>query len=450
MIDAAIPHGAVRHDTVESWGRISARQGALIRPWFREQLTAELRATDDRPLLLCGFNRSYGDVALNCGGRLIATPRLGRFISADWERGVICAEAGLSLDRLLRTCVPRGWFLPVSPGTKFVTLGGAVANDIHGKNHETAGTIGCHVRRIELARSTGEVLELSGAQNADLFAATIGGLGLTGAMLSIELQLIPIRSAYFVTETLKMVDLDHFFRLARDSAEWPYTVAWIDGFARERAIGRGLFSRARHCESGPLTVHRAPRWKVPAAIPRVLNASTIRLFNLFYQRWPWRNGIKTAHYDAYLYPLDAVSHWNHLYGADGFFQHQSVVPMQSASETLRELLRLAAASGEVSFFAVLKLLGNRRSPGLLSFPMYGATIALDFPNRGNSTRRLMAQLTEVVVAAGGRLYPAKDATMSPQAFRSGYPNWRKIEEQRDPAIISDFWRRVAGGQHERL
>jgi len=442
MVDAAIPLGANGRDTVESWGRVTARQCARIEPWFRDQVITELRANDHRPLLLFGLGRSYGDVALNRGGRLIATPRLDRLLSGDWERGVICAEAGLSLDRLLRTCVPRGWFIPVSPGTRFVTLGGAVANDVHGKNHETAGTIGCHVRRIELARSTGEILELSGERNADLFAATIGGLGLTGAMLSIELQLIPIRSAYFITETLKIVDLDDFFRLTQDSAEWPYTVAWVDAFANGRAIGRGLFSRARHCESGPLTVHCAPRWSVPAAMPRVLNAPSVRLFNLFYRSRPRGNGLKTAHYGAYLYPLDAVSHWNRLYGARGFFQHQSVVPMKNAPDAIRELLRLVATSDEASFFAVLKLLGDRRSPGLLSFPMHGATIALDFPDRGASTRHLLAQLTEVIVAAGGRLYPAKDATMSQQAFRAGYPNWHKIEEQRDPAIMSDFWRRV--------
>lgn len=368
--------------------------------------------------------------------------RLDRFLAADWESGVIRAEAGLSLDALLRVSVPRGWFIPVTPGTKLVTLGGAVANDVHGKNHEVAGTIGCHVLRIGLVRSTGEKLELSAEQNAALFAATVGGLGLTGVMLWVELQLMPVRSAYFEIETLEIPDVDAFFRLSQESRDWPYTVAWIDMLARGRALGRGLFMRGRHAGTGRLAVHRGPRWNA-ITVP-LLNAQTVRLFNIWYRLGRRGRRLSTVHYDAFLYPLDAISDWSRFYGARGFFQHQSVIPMERAPDGVRELLRLTAESGEAPFLTVLKVFGDRQSPGLLSFPMPGATLALDLPNKGESTRRLLTRLTNAVIDAGGRIYPAKDATMSPQAFRAGYPAWRKFAEHRDPAIMSDFWRRVAG------
>jgi len=426
---------------VYTWGRLQPRAHVIVPASFADEMVAAIRASDKRPLLCRGLGRSYGDVALNGGGYLLDAARVDHFLSADWETGVVCAEAGLSLDTLLRVCVPRGWFLPVTPGTKFVTLGGAVANDVHGKNQERAGTIGCHVRRIGLARSTGEMLELS--PDVPLFAATIGGLGLTGVIVWVELKLLPIRSALMDVETLAMAGLDDFFRLSAESADWPYTVSWVDSLARGPALGRGFFIRGRHAEAGPLARHGAPRLTVPHAARHLLNRGTIALFNFLYRKRPWATGRTMMHYDRFFYPLDSLSHWNRLYGRRGFFQHQSVVPMKNAPETVRRLLELSAEGGEPSFLAVLKVLGDRPSPGLLSFPKSGVTLALDLANRGEGTRRLLDRMADVVVAAGGRLYPAKDATMSAEAFRAGYPQWRQLEEQRDPAIISDFWRRVA-------
>jgi L-gulonolactone oxidase len=428
---------------VYAWGRLQPRAHVVVPASFGDQMVAAIQATDTRPLLCRGLGRSYGDVALNGGGYLLDTARADHFLAADWRAGVVRAEAGLSLDALLHVCVPRGWFLPVTPGTKFVTLGGAVANDVHGKNQESAGTIGCHVRRIGLARSTGEMLEL--APGAPLFAATVGGLGLTGAIVWVELNLLPIRCALMDVETLAMATLDDFFRLSAESAAWPYTVSWVDSLARGPALGRGLFMRGRHAEAGPLAPHGAPRLTVPHAARYLLNRSTIALFNFFYRTHPWATGRTTMHYDRFFYPLDSLSDWNRLYGRRGFFQHQSVVPMKNAPETLRRLLELSAEGGEPSFLAVLKVLGDRPSPGLLSFPKSGVTLALDLANRGEGTRRLLDRMADVVIAAGGRLYPAKDATMSGEAFRAGYPQWRQLEEQRDPAIMSDFWRRVTVG-----
>jgi FAD/FMN-containing dehydrogenase len=424
---------------VYAWGRLQPRGHVIVPASFADEMVAAIRASDKRPLLCRGLGRSYGDVALN-GGYLLDTTRADHFLAADWEAGVVRAEAGLSLDALLRACVPRGWFLPVTPGTKFVTLGGAVANDVHGKNQESAGTIGCHVRRICLARSTGEVLELSAGE--PLFAATIGGLGLTGVIVWVELNLLSIRSAIMEVETLAMAGLDDFFRLSAQSADWPYTVSWVDSLARGSVLGRGLFIRGRHAESGAPAAHGAPRFTVPHAASYLLNRGTISLFNFFYRTRPWVTGRTIMHYDRFFYPLDSLSDWNRLYGGRGFFQHQSVVPMKNAPETVRSLLELSAERGEPSFLAVLKVLGDRASPGLLSFPKSGVTLALDLANRGEGTRRLLDRMADLVVAAGGRLYPAKDATMSGEAFRKGYPAWRELEQHRDPAIMSDFWRRV--------
>ncbi|HEX5213401.1 MAG TPA: FAD-binding oxidoreductase [Pseudolabrys sp.] len=428
---------------IEPWGRVTKATHTVATPAFLSGAGAALTQSN-RPTLALGCARSYGDVCLNAGNELVRMTALDRLISADWTDGVVRAEAGLTLDALLRVAVPKGWFLPVTPGTKFVTLGGAVANDVHGKNHESAGTIGCHVRRIGLVRSSGDVLELSEADNADLFQATIGGLGLTGLMLWVELTLKKIESSFVEVETLAISDLDHFFRLAEDSAGWEHTVAWVDCLATGKGLGRGLFMRGRHSAGGGLRLHGNARIAAPFdAPPWLLNAATVSLFNLAYRRRPWILGRHSVHYDPFFYPLDAVGRWNRFYGARGFFQHQCAVPKAAAPGAIERLLRLTGEHRQGSFLVVLKLFGARKSPGLLSFPMEGATLALDLPNRGETTRKLLADMTAAVMEAGGRVYPAKDATMSAAAFRSGFPEWRRLAALRDPKIMSDFWRRVA-------
>ncbi len=428
---------------VESWGRVFKAPHAVTTPAFLSDSGAALSG-GNRSTLALGCARSYGDVCLNSGNGLVRMTGLDRLIAADWESGIVRAEAGLALDALLRVAVPKGWFLPVSPGTKFVTLGGAIANDVHGKNHESAGTIGCYVRRIGLARSSGDVLELSETDNAELFQATIGGLGLTGLMLWVELALKKIESAMIDVETLVITDLDHFFRLAEESADWEHTVAWVDCLATGKSLGRGLFMRGRHSPHGGLRVHGNARLTVPLDAPSwLLNSATVSLFNLAYRQRPWTFGRHSVHYDPFFSPLDAVAGWNRLYGARGFFQHQCAVPKAAAAGAVQRLLSLTAEHRQGSFLVVLKLFGARRSPGLLSFPMEGATLALDLPNRGEHTRKLLQDMTAEVMQAGGRIYPAKDATMSAEAFRAGYPEWRRLEALRDPKIMSDFWRRVA-------
>lgn len=236
-------------EEIKSWGRICKGLHKIQSPAFIDNACAEV-IKKAAPTIAFGCGRSYGDVCLNKNGRLIATRFLDRIICANWQTGLLRAEAGLTFDDLLQISVPRGWFPPVSPGTKFVSLGGAVANDIHGKNHKSTGTIGCHVKSIGLARSNGDVLELSPLKNSGLFAATIGGLGLTGLILWVELQLKAINSSYFETETLSVADLDTFFCLAEESREWDYSAAWVDCLAKGKKLGRGLFIRGRHAESG--------------------------------------------------------------------------------------------------------------------------------------------------------------------------------------------------------
>lgn len=435
----------VRSSATTSWGRVSRASSRVAEPTHLDDMARALREGEG-PALAHGLGRSYGDVCLNDGGRLVRTDRLDRIIAADWTTGVVRAEAGLTIGALLSVAVPRGWFVPVSPGTKFVTLGGAVANDVHGKNHHGAGTFGCHVRAIGLLRSDAEPLEIGPERRPHLFAATVGGLGLTGLIAWVELQLQPVASSDFEAQTLRMADLDGFFRTASDSRDWPYTVAWVDCLAAGRRLGRGLFNRGRHAEGGPLLPHPGrARLKVPRDAPSaLLGPATVRLFNAAYARQPASGETRRVPYGKFLYPLDGITDWNRLYGGRGFFQHQSVVPTAAAPQALQKLLELTSGEGQGSFLVVLKLFGPRPSPGILSFPREGATFALDLPNRGPGTLRLLDRMADVVLRAGGRLYPAKDATMSAEQFRAGFPRWREVESCRDPAISSGFWRRVTG------
>ena len=428
---------------ISAWGRLSREALPVHAPAFAAEGARLLRDTPG-PILAHGLGRSYGDVALNAGG-VIATAGMDRLIAADWESGVVKAEAGLSLDALLKVAAPRGWFLPVTPGTRFVTLGGAVANDVHGKNHHVAGTFGAHVSAIGLARSSGEVLRLTPTDNTGMFAATVGGLGLTGLILWVELRLLSIGSTDIEMETLALKGLEDFFRVDGESQAWPYTVSWIDCLAKGRRLGQGLYMRGRHAAVGPLKAHGEPRRAVPFEAPQgLLNPLTLAAFNLAYRNRPWALGKARVPYEPFFYPLDGVANWNRLYGPRGFYQFQCAVPHASGPETVARLLQVIAEARQGSFLTVLKRFGARTSPGLLSFPTPGVTFAIDFPNHGDETLRLVRRLNDITVAADGRLYPAKDAAMTPDQFQASYPGWRDLESFRDPNVLSDFWRRVTG------
>jgi FAD/FMN-containing dehydrogenase len=370
---------------------------------------------------------------------------LDRFIAADWQTGVLRAEAGVTLGDVLALSVPRGWMLPVTPGTQFVTLGGAVANDVHGKNHHVRGTFGRHVRRFSLLRSDREPLECAPDEHTDLYRATIGGLGLTGVIEWIELQLMPVASSRLATQTIPFGNLDEFLTLSHElDTQHEYGVAWIDCLGRGTSLGRGIYLCADHATDQRFDMPRQRTRSVPFAPPwSPVNAVTLRVFNeLYYRRAVAKAGASITDYASYFYPLDGIRNWNRLYGRRGFQQYQLVVPDATARDALHAFLNAIASARTGSFLAVLKRCGALASPGLLSFPMPGISLALDFPQHDARNAALFARLDAIVREAGGRQYPAKDAHMSGADFRAGYPAWQALEQLRDPALMSRFWQRT--------
>ena len=410
----------------ESWGRYpQARHTAEVRLHWRAGLALPLVG----PMLAYGQGRSYGDCCLNDGGKLLRTAGLDRFISFDSGSGLLRCEAGVTLGEILRLMVPRGFFLPVVPGTKHVSVGGAIANDIHGKNHHRAGTFGAHVRRLELLRSDGQAREIGPEDR--LFQATLGGLGLTGLITWAEVALRRIPVAAVRMEAIPFAGLEEFVALSDESdAGYEYTVAWLDVVSRAQ---RGIFFRGDHV-AGAVRAPRA-RTAVPTDLP-VVNALTVLAFNAAYyaaQKLAGRSRLQ--HWDPFFFPLDGIGHWNRLYGRRGFLQFQCVVPTR---EALVELLQSAPASP----LTVLKRFGAAASPGMLSFPRPGFTLALDVPNRGEETFAQLARLEAVAMEAGGALYPAKDARMSKDTFARSFPRLAEFSGHVDPAFSSSFWRRV--------
>lgn len=428
-----------------SWGGLAAQRSTIVdaRDWL------DTPERHRRPVLAFGNGRSYGDSCLNDGGTLIDTRGLDDIVFFDRKTGLLTCGAGLMLDQLLERAMPAGWFPSVTPGTSFVTVGGALANDVHGKNHHGAGTFGCHVRALELMRSDGQRLICAPDLNPELFAATIGGLGLTGLVTQVTLQLMPIASAEMEQEVLRFDNLARFFTIAAESdATHDYTVAWIDSLAAGRHFGRGVFFRANHApasaEPSPDGTRSLP-FPLKPPVP-LINRMTLRAFNWLYRNsLPADGAVRRVPFRPFFYPLDRVHDWNRAYGPKGLRQFQCVVPMPNAHEAVAEMLQRTLAAGEASFLTVLKLFGNKPSPGLMSFPMPGATLTLDFPNRGERTARLLAELDKVAIAAGGRVNPYKDARMPAATFAASFPHWQTFARHIDPGFSSDFWRRVSAG-----
>jgi FAD/FMN-containing dehydrogenase len=401
---------------IESWGRYpKATPAKVTRLTDRNAPLPE----SDLPMLVFGNGRSYGDVCLNDGGHILLGRGLDRFIAFDAEQGILRAEAGVLLSEILDLIVPKGWFLPVTPGTKFVTFGGAVANDVHGKNHHRAGTFGHHVRAFELVRSDGSRRVCTPTEHADWFAATLGGIGLTGLITWVEIQLRAIEGPWIQAESRRFANLSAFFALSEESdRQHEFTVAWVDCAATGKALGRGILLSG---DFAPAAAGSGKRPKahgllnVPFTLPiSLINPLSLRAFNALYARKP--EGQFLTHYEPFFYPLDAIGHWNRIYGPKGFLQYQCVLPPEAAEPATRELLERIAKSGQGSFLAVLKRFGDKPSLGMLSFPRPGVTIALDFPMLGDKTLRLLDELDVVVAEAGGVLYPAKDARMNSAFF----------------------------------
>lgn len=428
----------------------------MKQPWNRYPIVNHAEVLDfehrqaqlpqvESTMLAFGNGRSYGDVCLNENGTLIQTRKLNKFISFDRSTGRLTCESGVLLKDILDLIVPQGWFLPVTPGTRYVSVGGAIANDVHGKNHHLNGSFGHHLCQFELLRSDGKRLLCSPDQNQEWFNATIGGLGLTGLTTWAEIQLIPIANPYMITKTIRFKNLGEFWQLNSETeSSWPYTVAWIDCVAKNKRQGRGILMLGKHAPAQ----EDLPAWqKTPKRFPvdppfSLINSISLRAFNTVYYHAPRDKNALLTHYVPYFYPLDSMLEWNRIYGNKGFFQYQCVIPPETSQTGMRSLLNLIAKSGSGSFLAVLKVFGEQSPPGMLSFPRPGATLALDFPNKGASTLKLFREMDAVIRDHGGAIYPAKDARMPSDLFQSAFPLWKEFSQYIDPQFSSSFWRRV--------
>jgi decaprenylphospho-beta-D-ribofuranose 2-oxidase len=442
------------------WGRTSPSTAEVVHGRAGD-LDALARAVKDLPPrggIARGLGRSYGDPAQNGGGAVIELEPRTHEILIDDAAGTATCPAGVSLDALLRTIVPRGYFVPVTPGTRFVTVGGAIASDIHGKNHHLDGSFGNHVKRLSLLLADGSVEDVGPDRRPELFWATVGGMGLTGVILDATVQLLRVETSRLAVDTTRTPDLDTLLTLMDEGDRYHrYSVAWIDLMAKGARLGRSVLTRGDHARLdqllprdavdpfayGPHQVIAVPPLVPP---PGVLNHLSVAAFNEFwFRKAPRRRVGQIMSIPGYFHPLDAVGSWNRLYGRRGFLQYQFVVPFGEEA-TLRTVVERLAASGTTSFLAVLKRFGAA-NPGPLSFPIPGWTLALDLPAGASGLAALLHGLDDLVLGAGGRHYLAKDGHMTPDAVRRGYPRldeWRAIRAAVDPTGVwaSDQSRRL--------
>jgi decaprenylphospho-beta-D-ribofuranose 2-oxidase len=432
--DAAGRAATGSRTTLSGWGRFPRVECRLLDPSRPAEASAIIPATPS--LIARGNGRAYGDSALNPDATMVMR-RIERLIDFDPDTGLLVCEAGVLLADLVSLFAPRGWFVPVTPGTRFVTVGGMVAADVHGKNHHVAGSFGRHVAWLDLALADGSVLRCSPSDHADVFRATVGGMGLTGVILRAAFRMVRIDSEMIRQTLMVAPSLDEAMDLLEAHASATYSVAWIDCLATGGQLGRSLIMLGEHAlrEEVPADQARAkaaPAHRVPFDFPRLaMNRWSIAAFNTLYYR-RGKPGTRLVDLESYFYPLDAILDWNRIYGRGGFLQYQFVLPGAESRTGLREILTRIASKGLGSFLAVLKLFGPQ--DGLLSFPMEGYTLALDFPVSAESLN-LMLELDRMVGHFGGRLYLAKDARAGARAGLQGYPNldaFRHVRDRLDP------------------
>lgn len=426
---------------LSGWGRYPAQPCELERP----ERYAQLQPTATN-LIARGQGRSYGDASLNENGRVLLTERVNRMLAFDVEQGILRAEAGATLADILNVIVPKGWFLPVTPGTKFVSLGGCVAADVHGKNHHQDGSFGDCVQSMELILADGSGTACSPAVNPSLFWATVGGMGLTGIIGEVTIKLIPIKSTSVLVRHQAADNIDQLFNLLENpTTDDRYSVAWIDTMAGGAQLGRAIAMSGHHVDQGNLhdefhrLGNRGRSRSIPFDFPSLaMSRLSISAFNsVYYKRAARKRDPFVSDYDAFFYPLDAIADMNRIYGKRGFVQYQCVIPDSSSFEGIRKLLEEISRSRRASFLAVLKRLGPQ-GRGMLSFPMAGYTLALDMPIRGQELFDLLDRLDEIVLQHGGRVYLAKDARLAADAFKAMYPRfdeWLDVKRSVDPENI---------------
>jgi decaprenylphospho-beta-D-ribofuranose 2-oxidase len=435
------------------WGR-TAPTVATVQHTDTAHVADLLRDAGPRGVVARGLGRSYGDAAQNAGGGVLVLDREGA-IELDPGRAVATVDAGVSLDRLIRTLLPQGFFVPVTPGTRQVTVGGAVAADVHGKNHHVHGTFGSHVRALTLVGADGQPQVLTPEGTPDRFWATVGGMGLTGVVTSAEVSVLPVESSWIRVDTDRAGNLDELYALMAHDDDYTYSVAWIDLLARGSRMGRSVLTRGEHARVEELPASRAAaplefaakeRLRAPAWVPDgLMSRLGIRAFNeLWFRKSPARRRGEIQSLGGFFHPLDGVAEWNRLYGRRGLVQYQFVVPL-GAEAAMTEAVDRISSAGHASFLAVLKRFG-RQNPGLLSFPSEGWTLALDLP-ADPALAPLLDGLDELVVGAGGRIYLAKDSRARPEAVAAMYPrleDFRRIRGEMDPdgVFASDLSRRL--------
>jgi len=439
------------------WGRTAPTRAALSPVRSDDDARAVLAAHSPRGVVARGLARSYGDAAQNAGGDVLDMSTANQVLHADLETGLVDVEAGISLDELMNRFVPQGFFVPVTPGTRLVTVGGAIAADIHGKNHHVAGSFSQHVRWLDLLTADGQVRRVSPESDADLFWATAGGMGLTGVVLRAQVQMKKIESSRCLVDTDRTPDLDSLMSLLTETDHlYEYSVAWIDTLAKGKRMGRSVVTRGRFAEldelpakrrADPLKYHGSVKASVPDVFPPgLLNLATVAAFNeLWYRKAPKRKRDQLQSIPTFFHPLDAVGGWNRIYGPRGFVQYQVTVPF-GQEEAVREVLDRLSSFGTASFLAVLKRFGPG-NPGMLSYPSPGWTLALDIPVM-KGLAGLLDSLDEVVVAAQGRTYLAKDSRVRPETFEKMYDrldDFRAVRARVDPdgVFTSDLARRLA-------
>ncbi len=425
-------------DSYFSWGRYPrVEHRDVITILWNDQFNSIDFSLQDS-FLPYGLGKSYGDSCLNSNNILIDCRGINRILNFDSISGIIRCEAGITLSEILDFSVPRGFFLAATPGTKHITVGGAIANDVHGKNHHVGGTFGVHLIEFSLLRSDGSTLVCSKTENKELFAATIGGLGLTGIITEATFKLKPCKNAFFKMDAIKFDSIEEFFEINRESeANFDYTVSWIDPNQQ-----RGIYNRGNHLDED--TDIKLPS---PKSIPfpfdaPFINPLSVAMFNsLYYHKQNNKIESDIVHFDPFFYPLDAFLNWNKAYGKDGFLQYQFVIPFDNGLSNIKYIMKQIAKSGLSSFLTVLKTFGTVKSPGLLSFPRPGITMAIDF-RMTSKTLNILENLDKIVADCGGILYPAKDARMSAEHFKLFYPQWEDFSNYIDPKFSSSFWRRV--------
>jgi decaprenylphospho-beta-D-ribofuranose 2-oxidase len=441
---------------LSGWGRFPVERCHLYRPERRSEVAAILVSGAQRSYTSHGLGRSYGDAALNREGGVICLTRLNRFLAFDTASGVLECEAGASLAEIVQYFLPRGFFLPVTPGTKFVTVGGAVAADVHGKNHHQDGTLAKYVLDFKLLVPGGDVLICSPASNPRVFWATVGGMGLTGVILSARIQLRRVESAYVLVDYQRAQNLEEALdRMGESDARYQYSVAWVDCLARGKSLGRAILMRGNHATASemperlldPLAGLSRHRWTLPFDFPSLaLNSLTVGAFNALYYAAHRSAAGRLVHFERFFYPLDAIQGWNRLYGKRGFVQYQLALPLEGGRAGLAAVLERLAGSRRASFLAVLKRFGEA-NPALLSFPLHGYTLALDLPVT-SGLLPFLHELDRLVLAHGGRVYLAKDAVLDVSSLAAMYPKldeFRAIKQDLDPRglLSSSLARRLA-------